>query len=623
MPTNRRQRTARALVLLCALLSFLSTGAMLSVAVAVDDPNISTVGPPKPVPKEWEAEIIGLTPQGKYCLFDQFEDQDKCHAPGPGDPPIPGRTIPCENADGNAAQTKGCSPEDQAEAELRHVERWRKDFPDKKWEKYEELNKFITDCVVKDKKPFTFCLNKGGEKFGSPVKGPLEWAAGKFSEFASNALKEAASYIGKSVVWLLSEFAEQFNDYSTIDLADTGIAKFNLMMTSLSAVLAVFLLLIQFGKVAVSHDGGPAATALTGLAKWGLISSVYWGVAQTALLWSDSVSTWIITKTYDDGGKASAAQAMEHQLGKLFGGLITGGGGGATAAGALISGENVLASAVGVIIVMGIVCILAIAALWVEMLLRQVGIMIIIGTMPITLAGQLSDATAEWWPKARNAFISLVLMKPAIVGIFSIGFFAMSEGKGMQNMLVGFVMFLAACFCWPALAKFMVFTTSGAGSSMASGWLSSLGSSASSSGGGYRPEASGAGSVGGGAAYTKALETENSTPAPAAAPAGAGAGGRGGAPASGRFGGKALGVAALGLQVMAVGKDSLESGLGNTAAHAGLDHGAGGGRHAVIAPRRSQGPEPAPAPIGAPTEMPPEPQPKPTAPSAPSAPSEG
>lgn len=185
------------------------------------------------------------------------------------------------------------------------------------------------------------------------------------------------------------------------------------------------------------------------------------------------MSTWIIDKTFSGGGSGTASEAMQRQLGALFGGLITGGGGAATVGGALISGETVATSAVGVVIVMGIVCILAIAALWVEMLLRQVGIMIIIATMPITLAGQLSDSTAEWWPKARNAFISLVLMKPAIVGVFSIGLFAMTEGNGVQNMLVGFVMFLAACFCWPALAKFITFTTNGEGGAMVSGWLSS------------------------------------------------------------------------------------------------------------------------------------------------------
>ncbi|WP_328741260.1 hypothetical protein OHA91_39640 (plasmid) [Streptomyces erythrochromogenes] len=609
MRTDRLVRATRVVVLLCALFSFLGAGAVLSIAVAADDPkHHASVGPPDPIPKDWDQFTIGLDTRGKYCLVDQIDDRAICRLPGPDDPPFPGRTKICEGADGTGAAE--CDPQAQKEAEIRRLEQWRKDFPDKQWKNYEPLNQFLTDCVVRDGRPFTVCQKEGEAKYPPPAKGPLEWVAGKFSEFASNALKEAASYIGKSVVWLLTEFATLFNENSSINLDDTGIAKFTLMMTSLSAVLAVFLLLIQFGKVAVSHQGGPAATALTGLAKWAIISSVYWGVAQTALTWSDAVSTWIINKTFDGGGsgEAAATKAMQEQLGTLFGGLITGGGGAATAGGALIAGETVTASAVGVVIVVGIVCILVIAALWVEILMRQVGIMLIVATMPITLAGQLSDATSEWWPKARNAFISLVLMKPAIVACFSIGFFAMSEGKGVQNMLVGFVMFLAAALCWPALAKFMVFTTNGSGSAMVSGWLSSAGSSASSMSGGYRPEPSGAGSVGGGSNYTKALESENATSAASPSPATAASGG-GAAKSAGRFGGRAVGMAAFGLQVVAAGKDSLESGLGSTAAHAGLEPGGGGGRHVVIPPRRQ--PSPAPTPVGAPTEMP-DPGPRPT-----------
>ncbi|MFD7626750.1 hypothetical protein ACFV7Q_12070, partial [Streptomyces sp. NPDC059851] len=168
------------------------------------------------------------------------------------------------------------------------------------------------------------------------------------------------------------------------------------------------------------------------------------------------------------------------------------------------------------------------------------------------------------------------------------------------NVIVGFVMFLAAALCWPVLAKFMVFTTNGAGTSLASGWISSLGSSASSGAGGGP---SGAGAVGGGTGYTKALDSENATAQAASststsALASVAAGRRSGSAAqsAARFGGKALTVTTLGLQALATGKDTLESGLANTAAHAGLDQGVAGGRHVVVPPRR----QPTPAPIGTP-----------------------
>jgi hypothetical protein len=51
-----------------------------------------------------------------------------------------------------------------------------------------------------------------------------------------------------------------------------------------------------------------------------------------------------------------------------------------------------------------------------------------------------------------------------------------------------------------------------------------------------------------------------------------------------------MGTVGLPLQVLAAGKDTLESGMASTAGHAGLDHGAAGGRHVVIAQRRHSAP---------------------------------
>lgn len=590
---------------------------MVTAPVAVaDNPDAhADVGPPDPIPEEWEGQTIGIDTNGKYCIWDA-PGVEGCRAAEAGE--LPGTIDICEGADGIASPS--CPKDDQLAFEKRRLEEWRKKAKDSPT--FEKLNKYLTECVEKKHKPFKQCLMEGEAKYPPPAKGPMDWIAGKISELASDALQEAANYIGKAVVWLLEEFAKIFNTASTINLSQTGIGKVTGIMTALSIVIVTFLTLLQFGKVSLSHRGEPAATAIIGLVKWAVISSVYLTATQAALGWSDAVSTWIINYSFEGGGdgEIDATKAMQQQLGKLFGGLITGGGGVATVGGALITGEGVAAAAVGVILVVGIVCILAIAALWLEVLLRQAGIMILVATMPITLAGQMADATSDWWPKARNALIALILMKPAIVTCFSIGFFAMAEGQGAQNMFVGLVIFVLACFAWPVLAKFMTFSTAGGGSSIASGLMSSIGSSAGSMQGGYRPEMGGAGAVGGGSGYTRALEQDNAQVAASSAKTAAGGGFwsdeslkarmKGG---SGSFGSKVAGSVTLPLQVLAAGKDVLESGMANTAAHAGLDHGSPGGRHVVIPPRSAPtvGSSPAdeapPAPTGAPVETPPRP----------------
>ncbi|MFD9777795.1 hypothetical protein ACFWZS_08150 [[Kitasatospora] papulosa] len=544
-------------------------------------------GPPDPPPEEWAADgdVAGIDTQGHWCVLDFGATDGDCGPAEAGD--LPGTIGVCESADGNAA--RNCSETDRRQYENLRLDKWRKAY-DQEQGNFDELNGYVTACVEKGGL-FQQCLQDGQNTYPPDAKSPVSWAAGKISELASDALQEAARYIGKAVVWLLEEFAKIFNSSSTIDLSRTGIDSVTGVMTTLSLVIATFLLLLQFGKVAVSQRGEPAATAVIGLAKWGVVSSVYVLATQTALSWSDAVSTWIINYTFEGGGsgEADATEAMQHQLGTLFGGLITGGGGAATVGTALITGEGVAAAAVGVIIVVGIVCILAIAALWLEVLLRQAGIMILVATMPVVLAGQLSDSTQEWWPKARNALIALILMKPMIVLCFAIGFGAMAEGQGVQNMFVGLVIFILACFAWPVLAKFMTFSTVGGGSAIASGLMSSVGSSAASAGGGYRPEMGGAGAVGGGSAYTRALEQDTAQTAASgshAAPvSGSGAGGSAAGGAGRSFGSKVFGTVALPLQFLAAGKDTLESGMASTAGHAGLDHGAAGGRHVVIAQR--------------------------------------
>ncbi|TXS08028.1 hypothetical protein EAO68_37495, partial [Streptomyces sp. wa22] len=529
--------------------------------------------------------MAGIDTRGHWCVLDFGATDGDCGPAEAGD--LPGTIGVCESADGNAA--RNCSETDRRQYENLRLDKWRKAY-DQEQGNFDELNGYVTACVERGGL-FQQCLQDGQNTYPPAAKSPVPWAAGKISELASDALQEAARYIGKAVVWLLEEFAKIFNSSSTIDLSRTGIDSATGVMTTLSLVIATFLLLLQFGKVAVSQRGEPAATAVIGLAKWGVVSSVYVLATQTALSWSDAVSTWIINYTFEGGGsgEADATEAMQHQLGTLFGGLITGGGGAATVGTALITGEGVAAAAVGVIIVVGIVCILAIAALWLEVLLRQAGIMILVATMPVVLAGQLSDSTQEWWPKARNALIALILMKPMIVLCFAIGFGAMAEGQGVQNMFVGLVIFILACFAWPVLAKFMTFSTVGGGSAIASGLMSSVGSSAASAAGGYRPEMGGAGAVGGGSAYTRALEQETAQTAASgshAAPvSGSGAGGSAAGGAGRSFGSKVFGTVALPLQLLAAGKDTLESGMASTAGHAGLDHGAAGGRHVVIAQR--------------------------------------
>ncbi|WP_330269879.1 hypothetical protein [Streptomyces griseorubiginosus] len=606
---------ARLGTLLGALLILMTSGTSIALAGAK---------PPDPYPPELShGERVGINKQtGEYCDLDDSDPKKRlnCRAP-----------VDCEDFPAGMTTCIGegsTDPEDARVFELNELKRWLKKA-DKNQPNYEKIKAYLEKCVKKDKKTFQECKMEAGSKWPPPAKTPLDWVAGKISEMAANALEEAASMLGHSVVWLLKQFADAFNSISTIDLSKTGIGPVLGISTGLSVIVAAFLLLVQFGKLAVSQQGGPLVTAVVGLAKWGVILGVYLMATQVALNWSDTLSTALINYTFDSGNNSgdteAASKAMEKQLGTLFAGLV-GGGGTAAAGSALITGSGIAPTAVGFVIVISILCILAIGALWIEMLVRQAGIMILVTMMPLALAGQMADATKDWWPKARNALIALILMKPVIVIVFSIGFSAMSGAEGVRNVIVGLIIFVVAGTSWPVLAKFIVITSNGDGNSTGSGFISSVGSSVSSMFGGNQPAMSGAGTSGGGAAYTKALEGENSS----AADGDGGGGGRGFwskavmGSKGGSFMGKAGGVVGVGLQVAAVGKDMAESSFQNAAANAGLGHAAQGGRHVVVPPRSGGDAPPAstPAPQPATQESePPPPTPTPSSTPTPPTPS--
>ncbi|MGW3498495.1 hypothetical protein [Streptomyces sp. NPDC001020] len=623
MRTDHRARIARLLSLLTVMLLCFGTSlGSAPAALAKDDPKYHVgYGPDsgKGCPAELikGGDVCGVDTEGHYCNYDQIQDVDICRHLEPGEQP--GSVGLCEDANGE--KSSECSDATWHALQKKKVDKWRKGGleavknGDMSQADYDKWYGYIDKCLD-DHKGWSAdtCREAAYKKYGPMGNGLslTKWVGKKVSELARGALEEAAQYIGNAVVWLLEKFADIFTDASTIDLSKTGISKPTGIAMAVSVLLAVFLLLLQFGKVAVSHRGEAAATAISGLAKWVVILCAYWAVTTTALEFADRLSDWIVNYSFHDqdapSGPGPASDALKKKFGEMFAGLI-GTGGTAAAGGALITGAGMGASAVAVVIVIGIVCILAIGALWIEVLLRQAGIMILMSTMPIVLAGQMSEATKDWWPKARDALLALILMKPLITFCFAIGFFAIEQGQGVQNMIVGLLIFLMACFCWPVLAKFMTFSTLGAGAAMAGGLFSSLGSSAASMGGGYRPELGGAGAVGGGPAYTRALERDNAQTQASGSNAQSGGGGfwtneslkaRMKGP-GGRLGTRVAGPLGLGLQALAVGKDTLESGMGNTAAHAGLDSASPGGRHVIIPPR---GPDTASLPPTAPERVP-------------------
>ncbi|MGW2252559.1 hypothetical protein ACWCXH_20515 [Kitasatospora sp. NPDC001660] len=575
-------------VLLAALMS---VGAIAAPAALADSPTAHAPnGPPDRPLKDWLAQwndrgesSIGVDKDNHWCMLPEADNcrpykkpdlYDKCEESGNADE----RKKACDDPNITAARKQ---------RELDKLKDWEA-TTDHHTEGYQKFVDAVGKCIEGGMNFHDCQQNNAGLLV--PSGGLGDWIAGKISKLAADAMREIAGDIGEGTVWLLQQFAGAFNEASTINLHQDGIGHMTSIMTVLSVLIATFLMLIQFAKVAVSQQGAPLATLLKGIGKYALVLGVYAGSAQIVLRWIDQVSIWIITESFGGYGSTEpdAAVLMKTKLAGMFAGLVAGSGAGATGA-ALVTGEGVLSQAVGVVIVLGILSILVVGALWIEVLMRQAGIMVLMVAMPVAVAGQLSDETQEWWPKARRAFTAMALAKLAIVVCFGIGFEAMGHADGIQNVIVGLIVFLLAAVAWPVLARFLTMVEAGGGNSVAAGMISSVGSSVGAAFGGAAggaAGAAGAGAIGGGSGYTKALEEDTASAA---------SGGSNSRTRKFLLGSKGSirGAAGLGLQLAAAGASTLEGAAANTAANAGL--GAPGGGGSTVIPRRRSGDGSAPA----------------------------
>lgn len=432
---------------------------------------------------------------------------------------------------------------------------------------------------------------------GHAAKKAYDVAKDPAGTLASAGFDAVAGKFGSAATSVLGELMPAFLRVSTIDLRHASISSTYGLTWALSATVAVLLLLWQFAKLAVTGQGAAAATAITGLVKWSLICVASLAVTQTALAASDDVSRALID-AYNADGKRDFQQRIDTAFGRFF----------------TTPQENT-----AMVFLFAVLAILAVLVLWGEMLLRQAALQVLLVTMPIVAAGSMMDATKEWWPKARNAVVSLILIKPVIVLIFVIGFRETGQSSKLQPFLVGLLTLVLAALAWPSLAKFMTFTSGGAGGGLASGLLGAAGGTAGSmlmfGGGMGGGTPSGAGALGGGQAFTKAVEADNDAAATASAARSA-SGGRAAAAASGAASGGVLTAVALAAQAAKAGKDVAEGGMEAMAAHADLGGGKDmGGQMTVPASRASSD-----APEALPHNEPPQGTPPPPPPRTGSAP---
>lgn len=271
--------------------------------------------------------------------------------------------------------------------------------------------------------PSAECLDPANGTVGGLVSGA-----------ATSAWEAVCKSFADATVSMLSGFADAFVRFPNVDLSADGLRNVYGISLGVASLIAAILLLIQIGRTAFMHDGAPFAHAIIGLGKALLTFLATLSVTGAALVAADEASMFIVNRTF------GSATGLRDKLTSLF-----------------KWSPNMAPSLVLLLAIVGLVLI---TVLWTELLFRNAAIAVLIGTSPIAAAGQVSEAAKAWWTKLATAVVQLIVLKPVIALVFSIGF-TMLNGtqQDLNSLITGMLILLLAALAWPAIARFFTFTT--------------------------------------------------------------------------------------------------------------------------------------------------------------------
>jgi hypothetical protein len=232
---------------------------------------------------------------------------------------------------------------------------------------------------------------------------------------------------------MTTAFSQAFLHAGDISIAQLQSSPLWRLEVGAGATIAACLLIWAGARSAWTRSGDPLAAGVVGAIK-AVFSTAMVFVIVTALLGiADALTQAVINAAAGDTNAFAAKIGQLANIGSL-----------ANASGALVFVFSIL----GVVIT---------GVLWVEMLIRAAGIVIVTISTPIGAAGLVSPRTAGWWRKMVSAEIALIFLKPVVALVLAIGFTVSHDSTGIQGALVGFMVLGAAALAWPVVSRMLMF----------------------------------------------------------------------------------------------------------------------------------------------------------------------
>lgn len=261
---------------------------------------------------------------------------------------------------------------------------------------------------------------------------------GVVGDAASSAWESVCKSFADAAVAMLKGFATAYAAFPNVDVSSDGMRSVYGISLGIAGFVAALLLLLQIARTVITHDGNALAQGFVGVGKAGLAFLLTLTVAGAGLVAADGLTDFIITQTF------GSPQGLTTKLTALF--------------------EFDTLGSPALELLLALVGICLVAVLWFELLLRNAAFAVLVGTSPISAAGQVSEATKAWWSTLVSATIRLIILKPVIALVFAVGFGLFgAETKDLATLLSGMLVLLLAALAWPAIARFFTFAAAHSG----------------------------------------------------------------------------------------------------------------------------------------------------------------
>ena len=286
-----------------------------------------------------------------------------------------------------------------------------------------------------------------------------------------------------------------------------------------TGVLLIFSIIIAGIKMIWTRKGQPMMDLLASLMRYLIVSAAAVPAVTLLLSAGDQFSTWIISKSTDEGFSNSLATLL----------------------GVAVFTSGITPGIAIFVIVMGIIAILLSVMQIGMLIIRSALALLLVGTLPLAFSATNTNFGRQWSQKQISWLIAFILYKPVASLIYAAAFkifgsFGKTDGDIGQKMVYfisGLILMIAALLALPAMMRLIVpavGATSTAGGAMFAGAALSKGASGAvnfgsrgAAGGGGGAAGAGASGAGGGGAATGAAASKGA----AAAGAGAATGGAG------------------------------------------------------------------------------------------------